>query len=245
MAATATLEGNSKWAIEASNKVAEHSNVLLMKEPGWGTIQHYYTIPYNVYVKFGKWEEILEMKIEDPELKYPSAVRNYARGMAFLGINDMVNAKKELHSLEDYADDVSLKEITIWDINSVDVLLEIAKRVLKAEILASESQYEESIALLKEATLIEDGLNYNEPPDWFFSVRHHLGAVQIEAEKYEEAISTFEEDLKRLPKNGWALHGLKLAYSNLKDTNKTAEIDERLRTVWATADIELSSSRIK
>jgi len=245
MAATATLEGNSKLAIEASNKVAEHSNVLLMKEPGWGTIQHYYTIPYNVYVKFGKWEEILEMKIEDPELKYPSAVRNYARGMAFLGMNDMVNAKKELQSLENYANDSSLKEITIWDINSVDVLLEIARRVLKAEILASESHYEESIALLKEATIIEDGLNYNEPPDWFFSVRHHLGAVQIEAKKYEDAISTFEEDLKRLPRNGWALHGLKLAYSNLKDTNKTAEIDERLSTIWATADIDLSSSRIK
>ena len=88
-------------------------------------------------------------------------------------------------------------------------------------------------------------LNYNEPPDWFFSVRHHLGAVQIEAKKYEDAIITYEEDLKRLPKNGWALHGLKLAYSNLKEINKTAEIDERLRTIWATADIELSSSRIK
>ena len=181
MAATATLEGNSKWAIEAADKVAAHSNILLMKEPGWGTIQHYYTIPYYVYVKFGKWKEILEMKNEDSTLKYPEAVRNYARGMAFLGINDIASAKKELLSLENYANDNSLKEITIWDINSVDVLLQIAKRVLKAEILANESNYAESIILLREAATIEDGLNYNEPPDWFFSVRHHLGAVQIEA----------------------------------------------------------------
>ena len=245
MAATATLEGNSKWAIEASDNVAEHSNILLMKEPGWGTIQHYYTIPYYIYAKFGKWEEILEMKNADPSLKYPEAVRNYARGMAFLGLGNVTSAKKELNSLENYANDESLKEITIWDINSVDVLLQIAKRVLKAEILAKESKYDESIALLKEAVIIEDGLNYNEPPDWFFSVRHHLGAVQIEAEKYEEAIKTFEEDLIRLPKNGWALHGLKLAYTNLDNQNKINEINERLKTIWATADIKLSSSRIK
>jgi tetratricopeptide (TPR) repeat protein len=245
MAATATLEGNSKWAIEASDNVAEHSNILLMKEPGWGTIQHYYTIPYYIYAKFGKWEEILEMKNADPSLKYPEAVRNYARGMAFLGLGDVTSAKKELNSLENYANDESLKEITIWDINSVDVLLQIAKRVLKAEILAKESKYDESIALLKEAVIIEDGLNYNEPPDWFFSVRHHLGAVQIEAKKYEDAINTFEEDLIRLPKNGWALHGLKLAYTNLDNQNKINEINERLKTIWATADIKLSSSRIK
>ena len=245
LAATATLEGNSKWAIEASNKVAEHSNVLLMKEPGWGTIQHYYTIPYYIYVKFGKWEEILKMKNADPSLKYPEAVRNYARGMAFLGLKDITSAKKELLSLENYANDESLKEITMGEINAVDVLLQIAKRVLKAEIFASESNCYESIALLKEAVIIEDGLNYNEPPDWFFSVRHHLGAVQIEAEKYEEAIETFEEDLVRLPKNGWALHGLKLAYTKLDNPNKTSEIDASLKTIWATADIKLSSSRIK
>ena len=245
MAATATLEGNSKWAIEASDNVAEHSNILLMKEPGWGTIQHYYTIPYYIYAKFGKWEEILEMKNADPSLKYPEAVRNYARGMAFLGLGDVTSAKKELNSLENYANDESLKEITIWDINSVDVLLQIAKRVLKAEILANELKYDESIALLKEAVIIEDGLNYNEPPDWFFSVRHNLGAVQIEAEKYEDAINTFEEDLIRLPKNGWALHGLKLVYTKLNNPNKTSEIDERLKTIWATADTKLTSSRIK
>ncbi len=245
MAATATLEGNSKWAIEASDNVAEHSNILLMKEPGWGTIQHYYTIPYYIYAKFGKWEEILEMKNADPTLKYPEAVRNYARGMAFLGLGDVTSAKKELNSLENFANDESLKEITIWDINSVDVLLQIAKRVLKAEILASESYFDESIALLNEAVKIEDGLNYNEPPDWFFSVRHHLGAVQIEAEKYEDAINTFEEDLQRLPRNGWALHGLKLAYTKLDNQNKTSEIDDKLKTIWATADIKLSSSRIK
>ena len=245
MAATATLEGNSKWAIEASDNVAEHSNILLMKEPGWGTIQHYYTIPYYVKVKFGRWKEILAMNNEDPSLKYPEAVRNYARGMAFVGLGEIDNAKKELRSLENYAEDESLKEITIWDINSVDVLLQIAKRVLKAEILANNAKFQESIILLEEAVKIEDNLNYNEPPDWFFSVRHHLGAIQIEAALYDDAIGTYQEDLKRLPKNGWALHGLRLANEKLGDRNKVKEIEELLKISWATADIKLTTSRIQ
>lgn len=55
---------------------------------------------------------------------------------------------------------------------------------------------------LKKAVKIEDSLNYNEPPDWFFSVRHNLGAVQIEAKKYRDAVQTFHEDLEEYPKNG-------------------------------------------
>ncbi|WP_405381685.1 tetratricopeptide repeat protein [Maribacter sp. LLG6340-A2] len=245
MAATATLEGNSKLALEAANKVAEHSNLILMKESGWGTLQHYYTIPYYVYVKFGKWDDILQLENKDSSLKYPEAVRNYARGMAFLGKGDVQRAKTELESLEIYAKDESLRSVSIWDINSVDVLLQIAKRVLNAEILAQEANYTESIALLNEAVKLEDNLNYNEPPDWFFSVRHHLGAIQIEAANYNEAIETYEEDLKRLPRNGWALHGLKLAYEKLNEPAMVSEIDDRLKTSWATADTELTSSRIQ
>ncbi len=245
LAATATLEGNSEWAIKAAKKTAEHANQQLMKEPGWGTLQHYYTIPYNVYVKFGKWKEILEMNNPDTTLKYPEAVRHFARGMAFLGLNDLSNSKKELKYLENDAGDESLRKITVWEINSVFDLLQIAQRVLNAEILASEANYKESIALLREAVKMEDALNYNEPPDWFFSVRHHLGSIQIEAGKYQDAILTFEEDLDRLPKNGWAYHGMKLAYSKLNDIDKMKEIDQQLAKSWETADIDLSNSRIK
>ncbi|MEP2280811.1 hypothetical protein [Maribacter sp.] len=245
MAATAALEGNSELALKASYNVAKHSSTILMKEPGWGTLQHFYTIPFFMNVKFGKWNDILKIKNEVPSLKYPSAILNYARGMAFLGLDQVENAKKELYSLEIFTKDESLKEISIWEINSVDVLVQIARNVLKAEIMAKESNYLESISLLKKAVELEDGLNYNEPPDWFFSVRHHLGAIQIEAELYEDAINTYEEDLDRLPKNGWALQGLKLAYEQLHDENMVNEIEILRQHSWSTADIKLTTSRIK
>jgi len=245
LAATAALEGNSSLSLNASYNVAKHSSTTLMKEPGWGTLQHFYTIPFYISVKFGKWEEILELENEVPSLKYPAAILNYARGMAFLSLGEMEKAKKELYSLETFAKDESLKEITIWDINTVSVLVQIARNVLKAEILAKEFKYSESISLLREAIEIEDGLNYNEPPDWFFSVRHHLGAIQIEAGLYNDAVSTYKEDLLRLPKNGWALHGLKLAYENLNKQDKVKEVELLRKQSWENADIVLTTSRVK
>ncbi|SIQ79899.1 tetratricopeptide repeat protein [Maribacter ulvicola] len=245
MAATAALEGNSELALQASDNVAKHSSTILMKEPGWGTLQHYYTIPFYTRVKFGKWDEILKVENKVPSLKYPSAILSYARGMAFLGLDELDNAKRELYVLEGFVNEESLKEISIWEINSVNVLVQIARNVLKAEILAKESKYLESIVLLQEAVEIEDSLNYNEPPDWFFSVRHHLGAIQIEAALYYDAIKTYEKDLVKLPKNGWALHGLKLAYEKLNDQNKVREVEMLRKKSWATADIKLTTSRIK
>lgn len=245
LAATATLEGNSKWGIDAALKLAENTNKQIMQEPGWGTLQHYYSIPWYVLVKFGKWNEILETENEFKSLAYPEAIHTYARGMAFLGLENTARAKEELSKLNKIAEDPSIEEITVWDLNDALNLVKIAQCVLEAEIRASENHFEESISLLKEAVIMEDELNYNEPPDWFFSVRHHLGAVQIEAEKYADAIITFEEDLEIFPKNGWALHGLELAYNKLNNLQKAAEISEQLADAWATADIELTSARLK
>ncbi len=245
LAATATLEGNSQWAIFAADAIAAHVNRSLMHEPGWGTIQHYYTIPYFVYVKFGKWDEILHLKNDVSDLVYPEAIFTYARGMAFLGKGDLVKAKEALNQLASLASNQELHEITIWDINSVYDIVMIAQKVLTAEILATEHQFDQSITLLQEAIAIEDHLNYNEPPDWFFSVRHYLGAIQLEAGKETDAIKTFKEDLVYFPKNGWALNGLAIAYTSIKDTANQQDVERRFKTAWATADITLTGSRVK
>lgn len=239
MAATATLEGNSHWATIGAKKVSEHVHPDIMKQPGWGTLQHYYSIPYYVAVKFKKWEDILKMQLETFDLQYIKAVRHYAEGMAHLGKGDLDKAKAELAKLETLATDESLKDITIWEINSVVDLVHIAQKVLKAEILAKEKDFNGSIVLLKEAVVMEDALNYNEPPDWFFSIRHHLGIVEIEAGQYQNAIITYTDDLKHFPKNGWAYHGLMMAYEKLKDDENFKKTKALFEKSWAYADVKL------
>ncbi|MDD7887270.1 M48 family metallopeptidase [Flavivirga sp. 57AJ16] len=239
MAATATLEGNSHWAMAGANKVSEHVHPEIMKQPGWGTLQHYYTIPYYVAVKFKKWDTILNMKLETYDLKYPKAIRHYAEGMAHLGKGHLDKAKAELLKLEVLAKDDTLSNVTVWDINSVYELVNIAEKVLKAEILAHEGNLKASIVLLKDAVKMEDALNYNEPPDWFFSIRHHLGRIYRLNGQQKMAIDLYLEDLERLPKNGWAYHGIKTAYETLKDKENTERYETLFKKSWKHADFEL------
>jgi tetratricopeptide (TPR) repeat protein len=244
LAATATLHGHKTWAVMAAKKMEEQSRHKGMLIPELATLQHYNSIPYFIYVKFGMWDEILAYPGLDTMPVYLHGIRHYARGMAYVGKKDITKAREELISLQQIAADDTLKALSIWGINSLFSVIDIGQKVLEGEILALEKKYDESIAMLSEAAALEDQLNYNEPPDWFFSVRHHLGAVQLEAGKAKEAVATYETDLKTFPRNGWALNGLHQAYVKLDDPEKAAQAESQFQEAWKHADTKLISSRL-
>jgi len=245
MAATATLEGNSKMAMLGAEKLAEHVDPRIMETAGWETLQHYYTIPYFVAIKFGKWDHILQMQNQDSTLLYPALIRHYAQGMAHLGKNDLVRAKAELARLTELSKQEELKEMRIWGINSMHDIARIAQLVLHAEVLAQEEKTEQGVQLLQRAVAVEDSLNYQEPPDWFFSVRHHLGAVLLQAGQYKEAAEVYKQDLHTLPKNGWALNGLAMAYTGMGEVNKASQAQKDFENAWQWADVKLDASRVQ
>jgi tetratricopeptide (TPR) repeat protein len=228
IAACATFSGESKAAMVGARATSEHAHKKLFKEPAWATLQHYYSIPWYVQVK----------------LKYPLVVWNYAQGMAALATNNVADANKNLATIREIMKDTTIRELTIWGINNVYDLCLIAEKVLEGEISAKEKKYSNAIKLLKEAVVMEDALNYDEPPDWFFSVRHHLGAVIVESGTYMDAIKIYEEDLKIYRENGWALRGLMNVYEKLADNRKYKAVKERFDEAWKYADIQISSSRI-
>lgn len=244
IAACATLSGESKIAIEGAFATSNHAHKKLLRDPAWATLQHYYSIPWYVEVRLGLWNDILKSSAPEKDLKYPLVVWHYAQGMALLSQNKISEAKKHLATMKTIMTDTTIKELTIWGINSVFDLCEIASKTLDGEINAKEKKYNTAISLLKEAVLEEDALNYNEPPDWFFSVRHHLGAVLLDTGKYKDAVKVFEDDLRNYPKNGWALKGLMNAYEKLGDKKKYEETKSRFETAWKYADIKITSSRI-
>lgn len=242
LTATATLEGNSKLAWEAAMKLQQHTSEEIMREPGWGTLQHYYSIAYYVAVKLSKWDEILALPAPGQDLVYPNAIWRYARGMAYLGKNDLANARKEIIIFQSLAGDSTLNELTVWDINTTADLVQIASKVLAAGIAAKEQRWDESVALLNDAVALEDALNYNEPPDWFFSVRHHLGAVLIKAGKFKEAEQVYRDDLRTWRKNGWALIGLYNALTLQKKSAAAESTKAAFDEAWQYSDFALASS---
>lgn len=242
LAATATLEGHSALAWMAARKLQQHTATAIMDQPGWGTLQHYYIIPYYIAVKFGIWDTILTLPSPPKNLTYPKAIWHYARGMAYVGKNDLANAQKELAGLKTLAADTALQHLTVWGINTTAELVQIAEKVLSAGLAAKQQQTDKAIALLSEAVAIEDKLNYNEPPDWFFSVRHHLGAVLMEAGRFSEAEKIYREDLLTWKKNGWALIGLYQALQAQHKDREAQAVKTAFDQAWQYADVQLASS---
>ncbi|MFB6454154.1 tetratricopeptide repeat protein [Chitinophaga sp. Hz27] len=240
LAAAATLEGNAALAWKAARKLQEHTATDIMRQPKWGTLQHYYTIPYNIAVKFGMWDTILALPQPPENLVYINAIRHYAQGMAYAGKHQLPNAQKELDTLKVLARDTTLAHLTVWDINTTADLVQIAEKVLAAQIALQGKHTGNAIALLQQAITIEDNLNYNEPPDWFFSVRHYLGAALLLAGKYNEAENVYRQDLKTWKKNGWALSGLYHALSAQKKDKEAAQVKLAFDEAWKYADVNLT-----
>lgn len=242
LAATASLEGSSQLAWKAAKELQRHTATDIMDQPGWGTLQHYYTIPLYIAVKFAMWDTIFSQPKPDATLLYPQAIWHYARGMACLGTNKLADAQKELEQLQKIAKNKSLQQITVWDINTTADLVQIAEKVLSGEIAAVQKQFDRAVSLLQEAVALEDNFNYNEPPDWFFSVRHHLGAVLLSAGKVDEAEKVYYEDLEKWKSNGWALIGLYNVYQSKEKEREAKTVKADFEKAWQYADINLVSS---
>lgn len=240
--ATATLEGRKQRSLEAAQSTFEHVDTTMMREPGMGLLQHFWTIPMYGKVRFGEWDAIMSTPKPDEELLYPRGVWHYARGMAFLANDQMDSARQHLDDLKTIAANDSLKEVIIM--NHAYDLMQIAERVLEGEIAAKNTEYDQAVVLLEEAIAIEDELLYNEPPDWFFPVRHNLGTVLLDAGKATQAEQVFRDDLKEFPQNGWALFGLHQSLLVQGRESEATEVKNQFDEVWQYADFELTSPRI-
>lgn len=246
LAACAALEGRGRRALDASRYMANHVvDKQMMYEPMLAALQHYYTIPWNIMVKFAMWDDILREPPPDAALPLPTAIWNYAQGMAHSAKGNFQAAEKALQMVKRLENDTTLAKMTIWDINKATDLVRIAALVLEGEIHYRKGNLPKSIELLQQAVTAEDQLNYNEPPDWFFSVRHPLGHVLLQAGRYTEAEAVFRKDLEEYKENGWALMGL---YRSLvKQAGKSKSADEammRFKKAWKYADVKLGSSVI-
>ncbi len=244
LSATAALEGRGARSIEAAFKTAEIIDKNYLHQDGFATTQHYITIPYNVLVKFAQWEKIIALPKPEKNLKYPTAIWHYARGMAYANTGKIEHAKKELEALETLSATEEVQSLKIWEINSGADVTAIAIHVLRGEIFRITGALAQSADQFKQAIKIEDQLNYTEPPDWFFSVRHFLGDVLLEMGNFEEAEKVYREDLGYWVKNGFALNGLYHSLLKQGKNEEAATVKRQTEEAWRYADSELKFSRI-
>lgn len=237
----AIMQGRSAEALEGARKVASkvpadhHGN-------DWALYQTFLSMPLYTMARFGMWQEILDEPEPEGEVRYWQGIWHYARGLAWVHTGRPKQARKELAALGKIVDDPTTPEVLVGFSNA-HVLLTIAREVLEGEVAARSGDFDAAVAHLDKAVRYEDSLLYTEPPDWYYPVRHTLGAVLVEAGRLREAEVVYWQDLEKYRDNGWALFGL---YQTLQAQGRSSEaydVHRRYRAAWKDAEVTLGSSR--
>lgn len=238
----ATLEGDSFLATTTGKNIAAMVEPQMMREPGMGTLQHFYSIPLFTSIRFGQWDEILATPQPEADLKYPTGVWHFARGLAYTAQDKIAQAQQELEQLDLLARDPELETVTIWDINTSQNILKIATEVLRGELAAKQGDYLQAIAHLRQAVTLEDALTYDEPADWSIPVRQYLGAALLKDHRFAEAEQVYREDLALYPNNGWSLFGLVQSLQAQGKESEAQMTQQQFDSAWQYADVQLTAS---
>jgi tetratricopeptide (TPR) repeat protein len=239
---SAMFQGRSKEATIAARQVAD-AIPAESKDNSWALYESFRSQPMFVMVRFGKWDEILAEPQPEKDARFMNGVWHYGRGMAATSQGMTTQAQKEFDQLTALRQQTDTDPSYISGFSAAGGLLRIAEEILAGEMAAKQGNYKTSISHLERAVRLEDGLLYNEPSDWYFPVRHVLGAVLLEAGFPAEAEVVYWEDLRRNPKNGYSLFGLEQSLQAQRKVDIARVANERFKRAWKDADVILATSR--
>ncbi|PWL38682.1 hypothetical protein DKG77_10555 [Flagellimonas aquimarina] len=236
----ASLLGDSDIAIDAAKKTAE--KVPVGEFITMPFLQDFAATPMLAYTRFGKWNEILTIPAPSQDIKHLNLIRHYARGIAFIRKGNSKEAQEELAAIETLKNDPEMETLVATANNASIHSANIAYEVVAGELAALKGDVSKAIEHLENAVEFEDGLTYTEPAAWHIPTRQNLGAILMNAKKYEDAEKVYREDLDVLRQNGWSLMGL---HNSLKAQGKIEEaqiIKQEFEKAWEHSDIEIETS---
>ncbi|MDH3591575.1 MAG: hypothetical protein OER88_06835 [Planctomycetota bacterium] len=194
----------------------------------------------HVYIRFGRWEDLLAAP--PPPSKHPLALalHHYGRGVACANTGRFDQERREAEAFERFAaavpPDTRARRIRVHDI------LAIARQMLAGEAAFLAGEQLRGLNHLRRAVELEDRLSYQEPSSWMMPTRHALGALLLDANRVEEAEAVYRKDLERHAENGWALHGLARCLERLRRADEAAAVRRRFATAWEDATVTIQAS---
>jgi tetratricopeptide (TPR) repeat protein len=240
LAYAAMMTGQSELAIRHIRRMVEEIPDDVLKE--WALMfEAFAAMPYEVLLRFGRWDEILAKPDDYPEyMPFTRSLRHAARAVAFAAKGDTASARAEQRDFLAMMQTVPAE--TVVGNNSAAAVFDVAAPMVEGEILVREGKLIEGFASLRRAVAAEDLLRYDEPPGWILPVRHALGANLMAHGRHAEAESVYRADLERHPKNGWSLYGLADTLTKQDKASEAAPLLEQFHAVWGKADVMISSS---
>ena len=230
IAIAGAMDGNYKQASEAAKMLADHVGPHVKEVP---PLEAFMIVPMAVELRFSRWNDVLNMPQPAAEMKVASTFWHYGRGMALASTGKMTEAQAEYKIIADT--EAATPKDAIFSMpfnNRTKDILQIAKNVLGAKIAVANKDYPGAIALLQDAVTVQDGLNYGEPPDWYFPVREALGAAKLMNSDAAGAEHVFRADLERNPRNPRSLLGLKQALKAQGKDYDASFVEKQFSAAW-------------
>jgi len=191
-------------------------------------------------VRFGKWQQVLDEPEPPAEFGFVRGAWHAARAIADASLGKPAEAAAERDSALALA--AALPADAVEGFNPAKTLMSIATDMAGGILAGKRGEHATAVELLTHAVASEDQLRYDEPSDWYVPTRHALGAELLAAGRAAEAQAVYEQDLKRIPANGWALTGLAQSLRAQHKLKEAAAAEAKARAAWKNADVKATAS---
>lgn len=251
----AMMSGSFADAMSAAEKLEQVIDAKLLSvtsPPMADFVEAFLGSKAHVLVRFGRWEEILCLKLPTDSNIYCATIATvlYARGLAFSALGRIAEAETAQKEFETARAAVPTSRLNSIPVKQADVF-KVASVMLSGELEYRKGNHDAAFFSLRKAIEIEDALPYSDPPSWMQPVRHALGGLLLEQNRVEVAEVAFREDLglaKDFPRrrarlnNVWGLHGLHECFIRSGKIEEALFIKASRDIALASADVQITAS---
>jgi tetratricopeptide (TPR) repeat protein len=205
----------------------------------------------HVLIRFGRWADVLaeEFPIDAELYSYTTATLRYARTVALANLGRIADAKVDQEAF--YVAMAAVQEDRMVFNNPCSAVLKVAEQMMLGEVAYKSGHTDDGLEHLRQSVQFDDELLYDEPWGWMQPTRHALGALLMDAKKFEEAETVYRADLGlddtlprpcQHPKNVWSLHGLDECLKRRGETLERRHIKLLLDQALARAEVPIRAS---
>jgi tetratricopeptide (TPR) repeat protein len=227
---SAQMAGDMATAIREAGRLERILDPATSAKIAW--VQAIHAAPYFAAVQFATPRQILAMRASDARLPYATAMRHYARAIAYAQQRNRAGFDQELTKLRALRQGDAVQPMIDQGVPARD-LMQLAETVAQARWAYANGRYGEAERHYRDAIVTEDKIPYMEPPFWYYPIHQSLGGVLYRQRRYDEALTAFTTALARAPNNGWALYGVASSQRALGRQAHAAAAEAALKRAWA------------
>ncbi len=226
---SAQMAGDGETALFMAKRLDEKLPTDMAAAAPW--VQPIKAAPYYAMVQFAEPEAILDTADPGDEMPFLQGAWHYARGEAFAKQGNVAGAMGEVEAISALIAEADMSNLTEGGVPALDIL-NIARLTVIARASASRGDLDSAIEAMQEATALQEGLAYTEPPYWYYPAKQTLASYVLQKGETERAEQLFLESLTASPNNAWVLYGLSESYRAQGDKSGAKYAKALFKDAW-------------